>query len=226
MKYTRVNPCPRLKSHAAECYNGGMDDKVCRYIGCGRKARSLGACEPHRKRERRGTVSTLPVWSTPDTDAECIRLLTVRDGDCLAWVGGITSNGYGIMRKTGEGPSMRYAHRVAYELEHGPIPVGMEIDHLCRNRKCVEPTHLEAVAPIENWRRGNSLSAQRARMDSCDRGHQYTSDNTYYRLDSGTRMCRACSRMRDARRAGRDRKEYNREYAKRMREKRDAEGRR
>lgn len=76
-------------------------------------------------------------------------------GDCVEWTGAISTGGYGRIgidgRRTGQ------AHRVAYELVVGPIPDGLQLDHLCRNRRCVLPQHLEPVAQAENIRRANSV---------------------------------------------------------------------
>jgi hypothetical protein len=89
-----------------------------------------------------------------------------------------------------------YAHRVAYEALKGPIAVGLDIDHLCRNPGCVNPAHLEAVTHAENIRRAMSL---RPRKTHCVHGHAYTDENT---LVSGRKwICRTCKRARDKRRA-------------------------
>lgn len=83
------------------------------------------------------------------------------------------------------------AHIIAYEAVHGPVPVGMEIDHLCNNRACYEVTHLEAVTHAENVRRGWE---RHRRTDQCPSGHPYTAENLYIHNKSGKRMCRACRR--------------------------------
>jgi hypothetical protein len=80
---------------------------------------------------------------------------------------------------------------VAYELAIGPIPEGLTIDHLCRNRGCVNPAHLEAVTNRTNLLRGDGIAALNARKTHCKRGHEFTPENTYVWRE-GTRACRAC----------------------------------
>lgn len=89
----------------------------------------------------------------------------------------------------------RGVHRVVYELEYGPIPEGRELDHLCRNRACVNPKHLEIVSHRENCLRGVAPAAQNARKTHCKYGHPLSGGNLHMRKDGG-RMCLACQERR------------------------------
>jgi hypothetical protein len=115
---------------------------------------------------------------------------------CLPWMRA-TTNGYGVVQHDGR---IRRAHRVVYEFAVGPIPEGLELDHLCRNRRCVNPEHLEPVTGRENILRSESQSAKHARQTHCLRGHELTPENVYLRSRGSNveRFCRACSRIRDA----------------------------
>lgn len=92
------------------------------------------------------------------------------------------------------------AHRVAYEEWIGPIPDGYQIDHLCRNRGCINPFHLEAVTGYENRMRGERRN-QHASKTHCPRGHPYSEENTYLHKTSSrtNRKCRTCERLRHLR---------------------------
>jgi HNH endonuclease len=123
------------------------------------------------------------------------------DDGCWEWAGGHNRDGYGTVYTTpGSGP--RGAHRVIYELLVGPIPDGLEIDHLCRNRGCVNPGHMEPVSKRVNLLRGLGVGARNAAKTHCPRGHAYDAANTYISRD-GKRVCRTCHRERALRRARR-----------------------
>ena len=107
---------------------------------------------------------------------------------CWYWTGGHDRTGYGICRQNGKNA---YAHRVAYEILIGPIPEGLEIDHLCRQPSCVNPKHMEPVTRRENILRGTGFPAQNAKRTHCPKGHSYSGNNLF--IDSqNRRYCRAC----------------------------------
>ncbi|WP_217488537.1 HNH endonuclease signature motif containing protein [Curtobacterium sp. Csp1] len=101
---------------------------------------------------------------------------------CWNWIGTKNPDGYGKYRG-------RHAHRVVYERDRGAIPEGLELDHLCRNKQCVNPDHLEPVTRAENIDRRTAVTFQ------CPSGHSYSEANTYVRPD-GTRRCRECVNAR------------------------------
>lgn len=111
---------------------------------------------------------------------------------CWLWEGSKSSNGYGqimISRR------LWATHRLVYSITKGTIPKGLQLDHLCKVRHCVNPHHLEAVTARENVLRGNAPSAVNAKKSHCLRGHPFC--GTHFRVDStGRRICRVCKRGR------------------------------
>lgn len=126
---------------------------------------------------------------------------------CWVWTGGLNNKGYGRCHYRRK---QVLVHRLAYETALGPIPKEMTIDHLCVNRSCCRPSHLEPVTNGENIRRGYArLRAQGIVIDNgahnaakthCPHGHEYTPDNTYYNGGSNgnSRCCKQCNRDRAA----------------------------
>lgn len=131
-----------------------------------------------------------------------------REG-CWEWTGSL-SKGHGKFMLAGR---RQPAHRWAYEFLIGDIPQGLDLDHLCRNRACVNPTHCEPVTRGENVRRGQVGIANSSKT-RCIRGHEFTPENTYYHNGTGWRNCRACMRLKASQnpRPKYDRREYRRRY--------------
>lgn len=117
-------------------------------------------------------------------DLDTFNAKTIRaENGCLLWMGNKTRDGYGRYGGTG------YAHRWAQEYFNGPIPHGYQVDHLCNQASCVEPTHLEPVTLQENMRRAGM------RVTQCIRGHDFTMENTYIAPKTGRKSCKTCRRM-------------------------------
>jgi hypothetical protein len=127
------------------------------------------------------------------TDKEKISARSIVDGatKCWNWSGVITANGYGTLSVRHS--VRKYAHRLSYEAHIGPIPKGLDLDHLCRNRRCVNPAHLEPVTRRENLIRGATVTAQNALKTHCPKGHPYSGENLIIKA-AGGRRCRICSR--------------------------------
>lgn len=127
----------------------------------------------------------------------------LKTDDCWFWTGTMNRpNGYGRFYYQRR---MQVAHRISYEWESGPVSSGEELDHLCRNRNCVRPSHLEPVTHRENVLRGESPVALAAIKTHCARGHEFNEKNTNY--DAGGRNCRICHRERCRLYRQRDREE-------------------
>lgn len=110
--------------------------------------------------------------------------------ECWEWTRYKARNGYGKIWFKGK---TWYVHRLFYTICRGPIADGLELDHLCRNRWCCNPDHLEAVTRRENALRGVGIPALNAAKTHCIRGHPYSSENTYT-CPRNRRYCIACKR--------------------------------
>jgi hypothetical protein len=135
--------------------------------------------------ELRATPETL-FWSKVDAT-----------GDCWNWTGARQKQGYGNVNYRGR---FWRAHRLAYSLLVGDIPDGLQLDHLCLNKACVNPDHLEVVTHAENLRRVkfNAGGAFQRAKTHCPYGHAYTPDNIYRATKQGGRSCKACKKLRNS----------------------------
>lgn len=162
--------------------------KGCSVTGCTAVHYARGYCRTHYdKWRRRGDATAPPIpgpvdrfWAKVD-----------KSGECWEWTASRAGGGYGSFTVNGRGQP---AHKFAYELLAGPVPAGLVLDHLCRNRICVRPDHLEPVTERENILRGESEPAKNARKTHCHKGHKFTPETTYIYAASGFRMCRLCRR--------------------------------
>ena len=117
-----------------------------------------------------------------------------RDSDeCWPWLASLDANGYGQIYGGPLKPTNRKAHQVSYEINVGPIPSGLELDHTCRNPACVNPSHLEPVTHRENDLRGVGVGARNARKSHCSKGHPYDLMNTLF--GKRGRICRTCRKL-------------------------------
>ena len=123
-----------------------------------------------------------------------MRFVDKRINGCWVWTAYIERNGYGRFMPV-KGKNC-WAHRISYELHVGPIPQGLHLDHLCKNRACCNPAHLQPVTQRENNLRSNGLTALNAVKTHCKRGHEFTDENTF-RRKNGKRNCVACRRLAD-----------------------------
>lgn len=121
--------------------------RTCDKESCERKHLAQGLCKSHYEvAKRTGRIPTI-VTHFRGTIQERLEFYSERSGDCIVWTGGRSREGYGKIRHPGRG---RHAHQVAYELAHGPVPLGHVIDHRCRNRACINPDHLRPATAKTN----------------------------------------------------------------------------
>lgn len=181
----RLVPMPAKRTAKAKCS----------IEGCDRDVTARGWCGLHYSRwQRHGDPMTVIVprrrWPPPE---ERFWAATNKRGpaECWEWQATRTSAGYGHFHVSGRLVS---SHRFAYELLVGPIPEGLELDHLCRNPACVNPAHLEPVTHSENILRGVGPVAENARKTHCPRGHPFTADDVTIRDGRVHRKCLICAR--------------------------------
>jgi hypothetical protein len=129
---------------------------------------------------------------------------TRADNGCLLWTAALNTKGYPLFTVSQPAKKMRLAHRYWYEIQVGPIPQGMDLDHechtrsnctagdACQHRRCVEPTHLSPVTHRENLLRGRGTPGLNAAKTHCLNGHPLDGENVYVIPSSGSRQCRTC----------------------------------
>jgi hypothetical protein len=160
-----------------------LDKPDCSVIGCDRRSECQDLCKMHWSRLQRHGDTDVALRRTTPLMTRFWAKVEKTDG-CWLWTGALDGNGYGQITSGRRGSGHLPAHRVAYEFLVGPIPDGMELDHVwergCRSTACVNPAHLEPVTHRENVLRGNSPMAQQARQTHCKHGHEFTAENTAF----------------------------------------------
>jgi hypothetical protein len=185
------------------------DTRLCTIEGCERTKWARGYCGRHYQRFRTYgdpmfTKLPMKVDGTPE---ERFWAKVNADGVCWEWMAATDRGGYGVFNPYG---TIVRAHRFAWETLVGPIPEGLHIDHLCRNRICVCIDHLEPVTPVVNQRRSTSAvrrTVQSANITHCPAGHEYNAENTHVNKRNGARKCRTCHRDNERRRRNERRKD-------------------
>lgn len=172
-----------------------MPKPTCSIPECTRPREARSWCNTHYQRWRRNGHPELQPKLLPIDRFLSYVVAPAGATGCWFWTGGHKSEGYAAF-SFGHGRTSG-AHRWSYEFFNGTIPAGLVIDHLCRNRGCVNPMHLEAVTDRVNTLRGANQVAANAAKTHCVHGHAFDAENT--RRTRRGRVCRSCERNRPSR---------------------------
>lgn len=155
--------------------------------GCGQTVKAKGLCNRcYQRLWHHGDPTINKTNRGVPVEDRFARKVEVADDGCWLWMGTVNRKGYGMFWPDAAGTP---AHRWSYEHHVGPIPAGLQLDHLCRVRHCVNPEHLEPVTAKENQMRSPFNPAARTH---CPQGHPYDAVNTYLYPDGRRRACRTC----------------------------------
>lgn len=178
---------------------------TCSVQGCGAPVLARGWCSAHHGRWlRHGHPQTdIPVLRHGSLATRLEQQIAYEPNTgCWLWMGCVNRGGYGRISRGGRSGKSALVHRVSYSLHRGSVPPGYELDHLCRQRSCLNPEHLEIVTRKVNIARGDGPRLTRLKHQQrthCKWGHPFTADNTRWQIDhrngARCRQCIECSRL-------------------------------